>query len=171
MFADMEAFDAHLRPPLGRATQVGSSRPPPSTPLARRQQQATVGTSRARERAVARIKERDLLRTLARRVLTQLSLVASWKPPELRLGLRRIANVGVGRLSPLLNSLTWRGHTPDLDIMATIRQLPPYLQPVVTLMVNMVPPNEESKIREKRGKEALTQSTSMIMVVSIISLL
>ena len=54
--------------------------------------------------------------------------------------------------------------------MVTIRQLPPYMQLVVTIMANMVPLSEDSKIRDKRGKEALTQSTSMIMVVSIISL-
>ena len=55
--------------------------------------------------------------------------------------------------------------------MATIRQLPPYLQPMVTLMANMVPPSEEDKLRNKRRKEVLTQSTNMIMVVSFISLL
>ena len=48
----------------------------------------------------------------------------------------------------------------------TIRQLPSYLQSAVTLMVNMVPPNEEDRLRNKRGNEALAQSTSMIMVVS-----
>ena len=63
------------------------------------------------------------------------------------------------------------GPAVDLDIMATIRQLPPYLQLVVTLMANMVPPNEESRMREKRGNEALEQATNMIMVVSIISLI
>ena len=52
--------------------------------------------------------------------------------------------------------------------MAAIRKLPPYLQSVVTLMANMVSPNEKSRIREKRGKEALEQATSMMMVVSII---
>ena len=53
--------------------------------------------------------------------------------------------------------------------MATIWQLPPYLQLVVTIMANMVPPSKEDKMRDKRGKEAFAQSTSMIMVVSIIS--
>ena len=62
------------------------------------------------------------------------------------------------------------GSAADPDIMATIRQLPPYLQPMVTLMANMVSPNEESKMRENRGKEALEQATNMIMVVSITSL-
>ena len=62
------------------------------------------------------------------------------------------------------------GSTPDPDVMATIRQLPSYLQPIVTLMTNMVPTNEEDKTRDKRGKEAFAQSTSMIMVVSINSL-
>ena len=35
------------------------------------------------------------------------------------------------------------------------------------LMANMVPPSEENKMRDKRGKEALAQATNMIMVVSI----
>ena len=51
--------------------------------------------------------------------------------------------------------------------MTTIRQLPLYLELVVTLMANMVPPSEENKMRDKRGKEALAQATNMIMVVSI----
>ena len=50
--------------------------------------------------------------------------------------------------------------------MMTIRQLPPYLQLVVTLMENMVPLYEEDRLKDKKGKEALTQSTSMIIVVS-----
>ena len=54
--------------------------------------------------------------------------------------------------------------------MTTIRQLPSYLQPVVTLMENMVPPSKESRMRDKRGKNAFEQATSMIMVVSISSL-
>ena len=47
------------------------------------------------------------------------------------------------------------GHTLDLDVMTTIKQLPLYLQPVVTLMSNMVPPSEEERLRNKKGKEAL----------------
>ena len=62
------------------------------------------------------------------------------------------------------------GHIPDPEVMATIRQLPPYLQHVVTLMANMVPPNEESRMREKRRNEALEQATNMIMMVSFTSL-
>ena len=54
-------------------------------------------------------KESDLLRTLLWRVLARPSLVASWRPPELQLGLRRVANVGKGRLPPLLSSPVWRG--------------------------------------------------------------
>ena len=61
-------------------------------------------------------------------------------------------------------------YTPYPDVMVIIRQLPPYLQLVVTLMANMVPPSEEDRLQDKRGKEALAQSTSMIMVVSFISL-
>ena len=47
------------------------------------------------------------------------------------------------------------GYTPDPEVMTTIRQLLPYLQLVVTLMANMVPPNEEYKLQDKREKEAL----------------
>ena len=39
--------------------------------------------------------------------------------------------------------------------MATIRQLPLHIQPVVTLMANMVPSNEEDRLQEKKGKDAL----------------
>ena len=55
-------------------------------------------------------------------------------------------------------------------MMATIRQLPPHLQLVLTLMLNMVPPSEEDRLREKKGKDALAQSTSMILAVSFILL-
>ena len=57
-------------------------------------------------------------------------------------------------------------------MMATIRQLLLYLQPMVTLMANMVPPppSEEDRLRDKRGNEAFTQSTSNIMVVNFNSL-
>ena len=37
-------------------------------------------------------------------------------------------------------------YTPDPDVMATIRQLRPHLQPVVTTMENMVPPSEEDRL-------------------------
>ena len=47
------------------------------------------------------------------------------------------------------------GYTPDLELFEVIKQLPGYLQPMVTLMATMVPPTEESKLREKRGREAL----------------
>ena len=52
--------------------------------------------------------------------------------------------------------------------MATIRQLPPHLQLVVTLMVNMVPPSEVDRLQEKRGNDALSHSTNMILAVSLI---
>ena len=42
------------------------------------------------------------------------------------------------------------------------------MQPVVILMTMMVPPMEESKLREKRGLETLTQATSMVLMVSIL---
>ena len=53
--------------------------------------------------------------------------------------------------------------------MATIGQFLPYLQPMVTLMANMVPPSNEDRLGDKKGNEVLAQFTSMIMVVSFIS--
>ena len=58
------------------------------------------------------------------------------------------------------------GYTSDLELAAVVKRLPGYLQPVVTLMATMVPPSEESKMREKRGREALAQATSMVLMVS-----
>ena len=47
------------------------------------------------------------------------------------------------------------GYTPNPELFQVVKQLPRYLQPVVTIMVTMVPPTEESKLGEKRGHEAL----------------
>ena len=47
------------------------------------------------------------------------------------------------------------GYTPDPELYEVIKQLPGYLQPVVTLMVTMVRLTEESKMWEKRGRETL----------------
>ena len=58
------------------------------------------------------------------------------------------------------------GYTLDANIAETVKKLPGYLQPVVTLMATMVPPSEESKMREKRGREALAQAMSMLLMVS-----
>ena len=52
-------------------------------------------------------------------------------------------------------------------MIMTIRQLLLYLQSAVTLMANLVLPSENDRLRDKGGKKALTQSTSMIMVVSL----
>ena len=40
---------------------------------------------------------------------------------------------------------------------------------MVTLMATMVHPTEESKMREKKGQEALAQVTSMVLMVSGLS--
>ena len=42
-------------------------------------------------------------------------------------------------------------YTLDPELSEVVKQLLGYLQPVVTLMAMMVPPTEESKLREKRG--------------------
>ena len=43
------------------------------------------------------------------------------------------------------------GYTLDLELAEVVKRLPVYLQPVVTLMATMVPPIEESRLRDKRG--------------------
>ena len=82
----------------------------------------------------------------------------------------RVEETHVRRLREVVFPLKQLGqegdYTPDPDVMATIRQLPSSLQPVVTLMANMVPPSEEDKLWEKRRKDALAQSTSVILAVS-----
>ena len=55
---------------------------------------------------------------------------------------------------------------PDPEFVEVVKRLPRYLQQVVTLMGMMVPLTEESKMREKRGREALAQATSMVLMVS-----
>ena len=58
------------------------------------------------------------------------------------------------------------GYTLDVDIVEAVKSLPGYLQPVVTIMAIMVPSSEESKMWDKRGREALAQATSMMLMVS-----
>ena len=41
---------------------------------------------------------------------------------------------------------------------------------MVTLMATMVPPTEESRLREKRGREALDQGVNMVLLVSALFL-
>ena len=57
-------------------------------------------------------------------------------------------------------------YTPDLEIVEVVKRLPRYIQP--TLMATMVPPSKESKMREKSDWEALSQATSMVLMVSIL---
>ena len=57
-------------------------------------------------------------------------------------------------------------YTPNLELAKVVKRLRGYLQPVVTLMATMVPPTKESKMREKRGWEALNQAASMVLMVS-----
>ena len=59
------------------------------------------------------------------------------------------------------------GYTLDPELSEVVKQLPEYLQPVVRLIATMVPLTEESKLQEKRGREALNQGTSMVLQVSI----
>ena len=60
------------------------------------------------------------------------------------------------------------GYTPDPEVTEVVKRLSGYLQLVVTLMATMVPPTEESKMREKRGLEALAQASNMVLMVSIL---
>ena len=59
------------------------------------------------------------------------------------------------------------GYTLDPELAEVLKQLPRYLQLVVTLMATMVPSTEESKLWEKRGREVLNQGTSMVLLVSV----
>ena len=43
------------------------------------------------------------------------------------------------------------GYTPNPELAEVVQRLLGYLQPVVTLMAMLVPPTEESRLREKRG--------------------
>ena len=60
------------------------------------------------------------------------------------------------------------GYTSDPEVAEVVKRLPGYLQPMVTLIATMVPPTEERRLQEKRGWEALTQATSMVLMVSIL---
>ena len=60
------------------------------------------------------------------------------------------------------------GYTPGAEIIEAFKRLPGYLQPTVTLMATMVPPFEESKMREKRGREAFAKAMSMMLMVNIL---
>ena len=61
------------------------------------------------------------------------------------------------------------GYTPDPEVTEVVKRLPGYLQPVVTLMAMMVLPTEASRLRKKKGQEALAQATSMVLMVSILT--
>ena len=58
------------------------------------------------------------------------------------------------------------GYKPNPELAEVVTKLPGYLQPVVTLMATMVPPIEERKMREKRGREALALAINMVLMVS-----
>ena len=58
------------------------------------------------------------------------------------------------------------GYTPDPELVEVVKRLPRYLQPVVTRMATLVPPTEESRLWEKKGREALNQVASMVLTVS-----
>ena len=59
-----------------------------------------------------------------------------------------------------------KGYTPDTDIVEDLKRLSGYLQPMVTLMITMVPLSKESRMWEKRGREALAKATSIMLMVS-----
>ena len=50
------------------------------------------------------------------------------------------------------------GYTPDPELAKVVKRLPGYLQPVVTFMVMMVPPTEESRLWEKRVRKRWTKA-------------
>ena len=59
------------------------------------------------------------------------------------------------------------GYTLDPELTKVVKKLLEYLQPVVALMATLVPPTEESRLQEKRGREALNQASSMVLTISI----
>ena len=63
-----------------------------------------------------------------------------------QIGLEKRTEIAASQLG------VWEGYTPDPEVAEVIKRLPEYLQPMVTLMAMMVPPTEESKMREKRGR-------------------
>ena len=77
-----------------------------------------------------------------------------------QVGLLRRTEIAASQLDVL------EGYSPDPELAEVIKRLPRYLQPVVTLMAMMIPPTEESRLREKKGWEALNQVTSMVLIVS-----
>ena len=82
-----------------------------------------------------------------------------------------IADEVVGRMMETMASQpdVPEGYTPDPELAEVVKRLPGYLQPVVTLMATMVPPTKESRLRVKRGREALDQGVSVVLLVSSLS--
>ena len=80
----------------------------------------------------------------------------------------QVEQVGLERRTEILTSQpgVLEGYTLDLEFAEVVKRLPGYLQLVVTLMGTMVPSTEESKMSEKRGEEALSQATSMVLMVN-----
>ena len=74
----------------------------------------------------------------------------------------------IGRMMEIMASQpdVQEGYTPDPELFKIVKRLPGYLQLVVTLMATMVPQTEESRLRDKRGREALDQGVSMVLLVS-----
>ena len=74
----------------------------------------------------------------------------------------------VGRMTEIMASQpdVPEGCTPDPELTEVVKRLSGYLQLVVTLMAMMVPPTEESRLREKKGREELDQGVNMVILVS-----
>ena len=60
------------------------------------------------------------------------------------------------------------GYILEPELAEVVKRLLGYLQPVVTLMATMVPLTEESRLWDKRGREALDQGVSMVLLVSVL---
>ena len=76
----------------------------------------------------------------------------------------------VGRMTEIMASQpdVLEGYTLEPELAEVVKRLPGYLQPVVTLMAMMVPLIEESRLWDKRGREALDQGVSMVLLVSVL---
>ena len=171
-FANMLSFQRQVTRPPPRRSRAGSSRPTvpssaliPATSPAPRSQQVQVSATgpsnspKKKRRAV----EIDLANPLA---VSPESIIVATK------GVAREAlaeQVGLLRRTEIMAPQpgVLEGYTLDPERSEVVKQLPEYLQPVVTLMATMVPLTEESELREKRGWDALNQGTSMVLMVSV----
>ena len=167
----MSSFQKQLAFPLARRSRTGSSRPSASSPapvsaVSPTPQQQQVDTSAAgpshghdKRKRAAEFDPTNPPAVNPERIMATTKGVAREAQAK-HVGLEKRMKIAASQLCVL------EGYTPDPEFMEVIKRLPEYLQLVVTLMGTMVPSTEESKMRQKKGREALSQATSMVLMVS-----